>query len=843
MENFHRAATEYRIPSNIATGNMYSDNAHNSTAGRHAEVVNVSSISTPGSQNSARSPNIRSILYHNVPNSTAAAADSSVDDLLSLVLDGDEDRVQSVLAEDSLIRKYASLHMQSLGSQYSGNSEHIFILCQELRVLARLVIWCRRRMPSADLWSLIRPECFRLVIAASRKQPTAVVDVLGRAVGMKLVDAVQRDDDGAARHAWNFRDLFLLWRDSLVEDNDSVLESYDDSLPQSGPGHNLANHSVSETIQQPVEAVYNVSIQPESVHHDSTCLPEANELSDAFTSNPLQHVYSSHGDSFVTLTVDRDGCFDYMNPVVPDNLSETTLEVVNGNLTGARDAFDTTDTVHVSGAVSGSEQFAAVMSEYTLRMDSETTVSQISSSCQEIAISESSRENPYCYYCGQPQARIQHHWYSMHSEEKEVVELVSMAPGMTRVREMTELRNRGNHCHNLKVLKDGRGTLVVLFNPMPGAKPQDYSPCCFCLNYMNRAELLRHQCQFLRHDSERGNKRNKRTVCSGLASISTVSSDGISVRKSSLDKPHKIQVVSYMSLHGKKGYRCYFCGKWYQRLRRHWYAKHRNEPEVKELVAFGPSDRSARLGYTTRLRNLGNHEHNVKVLKAGRGQLFVAHVRRVGRHDIRYSDYVPCEFCWSYLLNATHRNAQCKCAPESDLRPHRTRTSDCRFLLPTSKNFRDQVGVLLVGMRDDNVKLVAESDPLIVEYVAKLLSIGTAESSVRKRTRLLARFLMEIRNLTGLSGTTLGDCILSENFNRCVFAAEAVGASSDPVEMSPTTDCIRNVLRQVSKLVKRDAVDRRDAHAVRDADRFAHLCMSEWISPPEEAVNSDVESE
>jgi len=45
-------------------------------------------------------------------------------------------------------------------------------------------------------------------------------------------------------------------------------------------------------------------------------------------------------------------------------------------------------------------------------------------------------------------------------------------------------------------------------------------------------------------------------------------------------------------------------------------------------------------------------------------------------------------------------------------------------------------------------------------------------------------------------------------------------------------------------LLKRDAVDRRDKDAVKDLDRFAQLCMSEWKFPeasPGEATSSDVE--
>jgi len=170
------------------------------------------------------------------------------------------------------------------------------------------------------------------------------------------------------------------------------------------------------------------------------------------------------------------------------------------------------------------------------------------------------------------------------------------------------------------------------------------------------------------------------------------------------------------------------------------------------------------------------------------------------------------------------------------------------FLLPTSQIFHDQVSDVLDGMQDDNLKLVAESDQLIREYVAKLLSTGIADYFVKRKTRLIARFLMEIRKLTGLHDATLTECITPENFQRCSFAAEMLGGFDTETlsyQNLASTLMTRTILRQVSKLLKRDAIDRRDEDAVKELDRFNQLCVTEWKSPdtlPEQGMDLEVQA-
>jgi len=773
--------------------------------------------------------------YHSLLNNRVD--DSNVDDILNLVLDGDNDNLQSVLTEDTLIRLYAAL-----GHQECESSDNIYSLCQELRALARLVIECRRRKPCIDLYSLIHPDHFNLVVAISRKQTAMLVDVLGRAVNIKIVDTLQRDDNVAARHAWNFRELFVLWRESLAED-DAVLHT-SDNVPQQGHSSPDNRHQpLSQTFQQTGNVDYDSDTESESqeVYSQSNkaCLSEANVLSDTFSDNPLKHMFPV--GSFSTLALDREGCFDQTNFEVPDNCSDVPeakhelstlvlVPVVQGDSIDIQAVSDITHDAHVLDAVSIDQQ-CTVTSHDVQRMGLESSSSDKSSS-QAITICQSSRENSYCYFCGQPQSQIQHHLKSVHAEEKEVIQLSSAATDGDRVQSLTKLRNLGNHRHNQKVLEDGQGTLMVLYCPKPDATPDDYSVCKGCWSYMTKAQLLRHNCKL---SVQGARKRDKRLISRKLVSNSVVSSG--------LRKAGGIHIMSCLAVQGSKKVKtlkvpCYFCGDWHFQIPRHWKSKHRNESEIIKLMSLGGSDKKAELQYAARLRNLGVHKHNVQVLKEGRGILSVA---RFATH-LSPADYLPCEYCLSYVSDVPAHH--CKCKPDWE---QCVSKKHARFLLPTSKNFDDQAREMLDEMKDGNVKLVAQSEQLIAEYVAKLLSIAVADTTVKGRMHLLARFLLEIRKLTGLCNATLRECISPQNFHRCTEAAKMLGTfgPETPSHRKLTSTVpIRNILRQLSKLLKRDAIDRRDEDAVRDMDVFAELCMTEWKCPdtsPEDEASLNME--
>ena len=781
---------------------------HNAPGGRHSRIVSLYTILNK------------------------EGMDSSIDDVLSLVLDEDSDSLQSMLINDVLVWQYASLRIQSLHSQDSESSHSIYSLCQELQALARLLVGCQRQKPSADLYTLIHPDHFNLVIFVLRKQSTTTVDILGHVINIKIANALQHSDNVAARHAWNFRELFLLWQDSLRED-DAVLQT---DVKVEEEKHSSADNycqTMPQTFQQPDNMEYNSDSQSKLCYsHDNTCLTESNACCDKFKDNPVQHMLPD--SSFTTLSLDVDSTVAQKRSTLPDNCShmvDTTPEVpaVDGT-----EASDINDSDHLLDNVASDHQVAGT-SVSAVRVDSELRHSGISS-FKTVTICSSSGK-PYCCFCGKRLSNLVRHWKSMHANEKEVIKLVSLETATAQLQSVKKLRNLGNHRHNQKVLRDRRGTLVV-YRPKPGAKPEDYSPCRDCLHYVTETQLLQHRCHLLIQKSQR---HSKSTIGNNHTSTSAMSSDGIYGQKFSklldVDKRSDIYIQSMSNpvMNGvHRSAPCYFCGHWNTKMNRHLKARHRDEPEVIEIMSIGLSDSAAEIQHIHRLRNLGMHQHNVKVLKEGHGNFFVA---RVAESSIKSpEDYLPCEYCWCYVSKARYCGHYCKLRAESeqaDRKHDRQLFADAHFLLPTSKKFYDQVNETLDGMKNGNVKLTAQSDPLIGEYVAKLLSIGVAVNAIMNKVHLLAQFLIEIRQMTGLNNATLSSCILPQKFQHCILAVDSFGHSDSETSSylnSSSALEIKNILRQVSKLLKRDAMDRRERDAVKDMDQFTQLCVSEWKS-------------
>jgi len=614
---------------------------------------------------------------------------------------------------------------------------------------------------------------------------------------------LQQDDYVAARHAWNFHELFVLWRDSLL-DNDTVTEMNDQCRETTSPDqqqtslHN-GHQSPSQICQQPDNTECNRIAEP--IHADLSSGHNVVNLSEAVAP-------SLNDDSSDIVAVDRT---DQIHSVSQDNGScEPEPQATMSMLMEVESMDEQEDSdLDVSG-----DQLDSVASCEPCPGSSDT-VQHLET--PNISICQSSHENSYCYFCALPQSEIQHHLKFEHGEEDEITELASLPSDAARVRSLRKLMHLGNHRHNRKVLQENRGTFLVLHQPEPGARPECYSPCKGCWNYMTKAELSKHACK---HFSQESKKTHKLETTQNI-------------KHSTEDR---IQIVSRRSLHSSTGL-CYFCGHWFTKVCRHWLTKHLNEPEVMQYLSLGLTDNKVKNLYGAKLQNLAVHEQNVKVLKKGRGRLFVARVNKCpGRANP--TDYLPCENCWAYLVKHCLWKHQCMANRSQNCYV----SADAPFLLPTQKVFHDQVGDMLEGMMDGNLKLVAASDPLIGEYMAKLLSLGIVHDTIMRNIRLLARFVLEIRTMTGLCDATVSDSISPLNFERCVLAVKSL-RRSDRTSLAFTRR-IGNMLRQLSKLLKRDAMKERDTNAVKDLDEFAALCLSQWKSPDtttENDMHSDVE--
>ena len=87
----------------------------------------------------------------------------------------------------------------------------------------------------------------------------------------------------------------------------------------------------------------------------------------------------------------------------------------------------------------------------------------------------------YCYYCPSDvrQTQIHRHLRLMHADEKEMKEVKNEKDSTIGGLKMTLLKLKGDHLHNLEVVRQKRGYLQVA-RAATNASADEFVPCAFC---------------------------------------------------------------------------------------------------------------------------------------------------------------------------------------------------------------------------------------------------------------------------------------------------------------------------------------------------------------------------
>ena len=169
----------------------------------------------------------------------------------------------------------------------------------------------------------------------------------------------------------------------------------------------------------------------------------------------------------------------------------------------------------------------------------------------------------FCLFCGKRQKVISRHLKEMHAEEDAIRDLETM-PRKEKARFLTELKNRGDHLNNLKVIEEEKGMLIVARKPNnPNAvKLEDYGPCQ-CLKWLLKDQLFDHQ-TFCSANPEKNKMKNKTVKKSSRGSLKKQSEKRILARKvlgaigdtdpTNLEE-HLVEVLSSLS-HDEVGQIC-----------------------------------------------------------------------------------------------------------------------------------------------------------------------------------------------------------------------------------------------------------------------------------------------
>ena len=281
---------------------------------------------------------------------------------------------------------------------------------------------------------------------------------------------------------------------------------------------------------------------------------------------------------------------------------------------------------------------------------------------------------------------------------------------------------------------------------------------------------------------------------------------------------------------------CYYCEKILKyRIGNHLVCCHANEEEVQDIFKCSKQDTKAKRQAIEKIKHMGNFNHNIKVLKNGKGELIVA---RRSRKDSNVKDYLPCTHCLGFFRSCElfRHNKSCSFNKKKDQSHDRVIVKG-RMLLAGAldENMSEEYDkVVLASMRsNDDVCEAIENDNLIRRFGKVLLNkLGSRRKHcISQRLRQLGRLKCQL----GMSSTTqITTVITGAGFDTvCEGVRGLCGHSENEqnIKVFETPSLALRLGHSLSKLatLKRGmAIRAHDKETKKDADVFIQLYEEEW---------------
>ncbi|KAJ8039318.1 N-lysine methyltransferase KMT5A [Holothuria leucospilota] len=134
-------------------------------------------------------------------------------------------------------------------------------------------------------------------------------------------------------------------------------------------------------------------------------------------------------------------------------------------------------------------------------------------------------KHQYCVYCNKAFAKLPRHLESAHSGERDVAEaLMYDKKSKERSKRWEILRNKGNHSHNVEVLKKGEGFIIPVKRPTQGVPVSCYLPCKQCLGYYVAKDMWKHLKQCPLTEEKKRQSKHLRSECALLLPMADATS-------------------------------------------------------------------------------------------------------------------------------------------------------------------------------------------------------------------------------------------------------------------------------------------------------------------------------
>ena len=279
---------------------------------------------------------------------------------------------------------------------------------------------------------------------------------------------------------------------------------------------------------------------------------------------------------------------------------------------------------------------------------------------------------------------------------------------------------------------------------------------------------------------------------------------------------------------------CYYCKMPQTKLSRHLKKKHSTEQDVECLLAEeNPTERNIAL---MKLRNLGNHHHNVAVVREQKGDFIVAY--RPKDEGTDYRQYITCRYCYGYFVKDSMWKHLCPLAPK---------TADGKAIPRLRKGVSNQLSTgsastepsggfasLLNGLRDDEVGKLVQKDHLILQLGKDMCRRfgGDVEqfNYIRFKMRQAAKILQNIRQSSGLR-LTMSECIDPKKFSDIVNAAQqCAGMDEGGTQYRTPSVALKcgGLLKKLAEIKHCQALEREDMTTADSCTNFLTLCQKRW---------------
>ena len=153
-----------------------------------------------------------------------------------------------------------------------------------------------------------------------------------------------------------------------------------------------------------------------------------------------------------------------------------------------------------------------------------------------------------------------------------------------------------------------------------------------------------------------------------------------------------------------------YCGKLRSKLPDHLIAKHEDGEDVISYMAEeDPREKNKKY---IKIRNLGNHPHNIRVLKKRDGHLIVRY--RPNGDNADPDMYGPCPFCYRYYIRRELWRHKCPLKP-TQADKSRSKMAATSLLLLPNNNLNSLLHKVVCTMKQDQISRVAKSDETILK--------------------------------------------------------------------------------------------------------------------------------